>query len=225
MSPRSSVEIKEPAVEQLGKDRSCLKRSCFSSCLFLILIVASFWVFIKLAAAPKELTLSQLKNNIPRGIPIYDEDNIRSVSSIEAQDPDSLLEYAAMIPKAVIVPLYLAAEDAFPKEIQDAFAGDSNAQGFERYIELVKQPIFEHEHRLVIEWYELTAQPDFILNYYEKELEKEGFAVKRERTTTRSQELSFEKRGVRGFLEIKDRSDNRGTDETIMTIIFSDFSS
>ena len=65
-----NIEIKEPPIRELKKNRSCLKRSCTTGCLLLLILLIGFWVFVRFAATPRERELKDIPDIVPPDIPV-----------------------------------------------------------------------------------------------------------------------------------------------------------
>ena len=211
-----NVEIKEPPIRELNKNRSCLKRSCFTGCLGFLALLLIFWGLLKFAATPRVKELKDIPEIVPESIPIYDEDSIERITYITAKEKSRLLEMVAIIPKVVVVPLYMNAEDYLPQDLQDVFDDGSDLEGWDRFTHMVRQPLFGENDVVEVHWSELAAEPSFILAFYENELEKEHFDV----TVTKGlkQSVSFSTTTVSGRLTIDDQMGSDGTDSAILTI-------
>ena len=215
-----NVEIKEPPIQELNKNRSCLKRSCFTGCIGLLIIIVLFWVVLRYAATPRAKQLKEVPEIVPESIHIYDEDSIAKISLVSSKQQNKAIELVAVIPKLLIAPFYLSAEEYLPDDIRSAFDGVEEKSGWEKFKHLVRNPLFEQGDIVTIEWEELAAEPSFVMSFYEKELEKEDYSVRAPKTELYDlEELTFSKDNIKGTLSITDNPDERGTDAATLTII------
>ncbi|MFH2018523.1 MAG: hypothetical protein ABII98_00875, partial [bacterium] len=103
-----NVEIVEPPLEELTKEKSGLKGACFLGCLFLLLIFIAIIVFIRVYSGPGPKTFSQVPENFPKDIPVYDPDNIEKVTYVSGKYKSRNVELAALAPKLLLSPLLIA---------------------------------------------------------------------------------------------------------------------
>lgn len=219
-NPVDNVEIKEPPIQKLNNNRSCLKRSCMTGCLILLILVISFFVIIKFAATPRVKKLKELPEIVPENIPIYDKENIESISYIAARERTRTIEAAAILPKAVLIPIFVGTEQYLPEEVQ-AIIGSTEGEGLDRYVELLQKPLFPTADLIEIRWTHMPAEPDFVKEYYEKELQKNGFAVVIIVNEKEVEEIRFtnEDNSITGRFFTHDKTpEERGTDEAFLNI-------
>lgn len=222
MPKKEFVEIQEPAIKTIGKNRSCLKRSCFGGCGCLFIVCIIFLGFIRLVAVPNTKELKTLPETFPSDlIPMYDKENINSITYLSAQEKGRSLERLAYIPKILIAPLYLAAEQYLPPNYQ-ILSDTRNLTPTDRFKNIVARPIFANDSTFTIHWTHLTARPSFILEYYTDELTKNGFnVIQNKNSPQHTQEITFTHNSepISGILQIVDPSPiDRGTDEVILEL-------
>lgn len=222
MPKRETIEIQEPTIQTLGKNRSCLKRSCFGGCGCLFLVCIAFLLMVRILAVPNLKELKTLPDSFPSDlIPMYDKENIEGITYLSAQEKGNTLERLAYIPKIIITPLYLMVEQYLPSNYQ-ILSDTRDLSGTQRFKQIISQPLFESNSTFTIHWTHLSARPSFIKEYYTDELIKTGFTV----TTTAvspqfSEEITFihTNEPISGTLRIVDPSPtDRGTDEVILEL-------
>lgn len=225
MPKRETIEIQEPTIQTLGKNTSCAKRSCFGGCGCLFIVCIIFLILLRILAIPNFKELKTLPESFPSDlIPMYDKENIETITYLSAQEKGHTLERLAYIPKMIIGPLYLLTETYLPTNYQ-ILANTKHLPHSERLKSIMNQPIFIQDDTFTIRWTDLTARPSFITEYYTNELSKKGFTV----TTTPSNlqysyELTFKHttEPIDGTLRIVDPSPtDRGTDEIILELNIS----
>lgn len=221
-----NVEIKEPPIQELNNNRSCLRRSCMTGCLFLFLLIFVFLFVVKFAATPRVRKLKNIPDIVPESVPIYDESNIESISYIAARERTRTVELAAVVPKAILLPILVNTEQYLPQEVKQLLGDTGDAQGLDRYIQLIQKPIFPSTDLIEVTWIELTAQPDFLKEFYEKELQRAGFTVVQIVSDKAVEEIRFtdDSGNITGVFYTEDKTpDNRGTDKAVLNIeIYTD---
>jgi hypothetical protein len=222
MPKRETIEIQEPTIQTLGKNRSCLKRSCFGGCGCLFLICIAFLLMVRLLAVPNLKELKTLPDSFPSElVPMYDKENIERISYLSAKEKGNTLERLAYIPKIIITPLYLMVEQYLPSNYQ-ILSDTRDLSGRERFTQIINKPLFANNSTFTIEWTHLSARPSFIKEYYTDELTKTGFTVTSTPVTPQySEEITFTHttEQINGTLRIIDPSPtDRGTDEVILEL-------
>lgn len=196
-----------------------------TGCLFLFVLIVGFILVIRFAATPRVRQLKDVPSIVPATVPIYDKDNIDQIRYVSAKERSKTVELAAIIPKAILIPLYFGTEEYLPEDIQHVFDSGKEENGWERYIRLIREPIFPKKDLVEIEWRHLSAQPIFIKEFYEKELLKQGFDVIIIVTESDIEELRFtdkEKTITGTFYTEDDHPEERGTDMAVLKIEFSE---
>ncbi len=222
MPKRETIEIQEPTIQTLGKNRSCLKRSCFGGCGCLFLICIAFLLLVRLLAVPSLKEFKTLPDSFPSNlIPMYDKENIEGITYLSAQEKGNTLERLAYVPKVIITPLYLMVEQYLPSNYQ-ILSDTRNLSGTDRFKQIINKPLFANNSTFTIHWTHLSARPSFIKEYYTDELTKTGFIVTTTPVTPQySEEITFTHTSepINGTLRIIDPSPtDRGTDEVILEL-------
>ncbi|MBP9760983.1 MAG: hypothetical protein KBD15_01945 [Candidatus Magasanikbacteria bacterium] len=209
---KNTVVIQEPPLQELKKNRSCLKRTCITGggCIFLFL-VATLLLF-QFALGPKQTELKEIPANIQSMMTLYDTDNIESIILISGKDKNKIIEFLAYVPKIVLSPIFVAIE-----KNQSADKQDSPAQ--EQWKTFIQTPVTNPHDTVTIVWSGIQAQPMFVSNYYIKELEKQNFVVTEVASLSpKTVSYSFEKESVTGSFYIEDNPDTRGTERFVMRV-------
>ena len=101
------IEIKEPPIQELGKKRSCLKRTCFTGCGCIVIFIIASVLLLKFATGPRTKKLNEVPDNFPESIPLYDSDNIQEINFTSGKEKGRILEITAFIPKLILSPIIL----------------------------------------------------------------------------------------------------------------------
>ncbi|MDO8499458.1 MAG: hypothetical protein Q7S66_02250 [bacterium] len=210
------VEIVEPPLEELTRKKSGFKHACAYGCLFLLLLIVGFTLFVRLFAGEGPQTLKKLPANFPKNIPIYDQENLENISFISGKYKSRSIEIAAVVPKIILSPLLLTLD----KTNQTS----TSSRGFtlQNLWKLVTTPITNSHDTIQIEWTNLDAEPSFIISYYKTELIKRGFTIDVESTAKGIKQFSFSHGDLSGSLYVKgDEEERPGTDYTELTVNFT----
>lgn len=212
------VEIQEPPIEELTKKRSCLKRSCWSGCGCLLLAIILLLGFLKFAGTPRAKKIKKIPESFPIAIPVYDRDSIEEIRFISGSQRNRALEIAAYIPKAILIPIYLGAEEYLPDELSNLFESAGDRTGWDKYVYLLRQPLTSASDIIEVEWRDLSAQPLFVQDFYATELEKEDFTVEVTQEEEDHRQITFRSDDIHGTLLLEDDPEESGTDQAILRV-------
>ncbi len=215
------VEIKEPPIQELGKKRSCLKRSCLTGCGCIVIFLIAGILLIKFAAGPRPKKLDNVPDHFPTNIPVYDSENVQKITFISGKDKGRGLEIAAFIPKLILSPVVLVLDKQVATEKTTDENGDVHIEkkaGWDDLVRLMKEPVADHRDIVQIEWTSLTAEPHFFIQYYKTELRKGKYSIEEGEKTDRTRELKFSLGEIDGMLYTEDDPDDPGTDYSSLTI-------
>lgn len=168
MKANDTVEIQGPAIEQLHRKKSCLKRTCFTGLGCLTIFILSALLVFNLLVGPKKINLDKLPASVHEKVVLYDIDFIESIKKIDGSEKHPVLESFAMIPKVILGPIILSLEER---------PAASNISFLHRFSEFLDQPISSDSDSYIVSWKDRPADPDFIAAYYADELRKKGFSV------------------------------------------------
>jgi hypothetical protein len=216
------IEIKEPPIQELKKQSSCLRKSCTTSCGCLIIFIILFLLLLKFVAVPRPKELKSLPESFPSVIPIYDEENIEYITFLSGEGRSRILEVAGYLPKLILVPIFIYIDDYAPSDIKvtlKEMAGESFGQ---KFIKLMQTPVTEQKDTFEIKWLDLTADSDYVEEYYQTELKKNNFKIQLTSESPDLKQLTFALEKISGVLFIKDDAQKSGTDLTILTINLSE---
>ncbi len=199
------ITIQQPPLQELTKKRSCIKRTCFTGCLFIFLFLGGMFLLVQFISAPGEKRIETLPQKVHDSIIIYDEDNIDSIVYTQGREQHKLIETIAIIPKVILSPIILNLEDRV----------QPNHSTWKTVVDFVHEPITDTRDMYVIEWTNLPATPQFIRNYYESNLKKQGFTLSIE-----NQLLYFSKDAISGTLYVDTTSQTQAGTAVIRLQVF-----
>ncbi len=195
-----AIEIKSPPLERLNKKRpSCLKRGCMTGCLFFVLAIVGFFLFLRAVATPNTIKTGLLPNSFPNSIPIYDKDAIETVIITKRTD-----SYKKITGNTIFIWIENLSKN--------------NAERISLPQILPERTLTD---RVEITWENLNAQPSFIFRYYQTELAKVNFEITVTENTDTAKELIFNNKNhtINGTLLISDTSKASGTDTMRLMIV------
>ncbi len=210
-----NVEIVEPPIGELTKKKSGFKHACAYGCLFLIIIMVAFILFIRFFAGPGPQIIKKVPDTFPQDIPIYDPDNIEQISFISGKYKSRSIEIAALIPKIILSPLLIALNEDTP-----AVSTSTKQVTFQNIWKVITTPVGEHHDTVQIEWRNLDAEPSFIISYYKIELKKKEFIIEVESEGQGVKQFSFSRAdGTSGSVYVQgDENIKPGTDYASLTV-------
>lgn len=216
--PREEVVIQEPPVEEFGKKHSCIKRTCLSGCgCFFIFIIAAL-ILINYATNERERNLKNIPEKIQKNIPLYDEQNIKTIKFLNGEEKQKKLNYIALFPKIVISPMIIQWPEKFITNPQKG-GKEAHLANIKTFLKL---PIAEVKDTITLEWKALPAEPKFIEEYYTNELTKNHFTLETASKTASSSQILFQKEKISGVVYIQDNSPTiEGTDLITLKIYMS----
>jgi hypothetical protein len=169
-----NVEIVEPPIGELTKKRSGFKRTCLSGCGCVFIFIIGAIIALKLAVGPGPQTLKTVPEYFPKDIPVYDADNIESITFISGQYKNRGVEIAALFPKLILSPLLVNNQTA-----EDEHSRDSRGI-FKDFVDVISRPVGDHRDTVQIKWVDMNADHEFVINYYMTELKKKNFTIEAE---------------------------------------------
>lgn len=214
----NKVEIKDPPIRELRKNRSCFTRTCLSGCGCVIIFVIAFLLLLKFAVNPRIKELKKLPDHISKSVPIYDEENISVINFTSGKDSGKVVEIAAIVPKAILAPIIVELNKI--KENKNKISSSTREEYFdwEEVKRIIKEPITDQRDSYNIEWTDLSAKPSFIYNYYQTELDKQNFYINISSKGQGVRQFTFNKGEISGAIYIKDDIIKKGTDYVLLKI-------
>lgn len=199
---REKVTIQQPPIRELGKKRSCLKRTCTTGCLFILLFIVGVFLLVKFVSTPRSKQVNEIPEVIKNSTVLYDAENIEELSYIPGKDRHSMIETIALIPKVVLAPIVLNLEDRV----------DSNNDTWKEFVRYVREPITDTRDAYELYWSGLTASQSFVFDYYEQGLLQQGYTVE---VSTDRRSIRFSKDTISGTIRV-DGSDTVKGSTTVM---------
>ncbi len=212
------IEIQEPPIEELKKQKSCLKRTCLSGCGCFFVLILIFLLLLKLGTGGGERQLKQIPDYFPASIPVYDSDSITKITFVSGKNRGKILEAAAFLPKLTLSPLLLALDQYDIVPISERKIQGVKGFTWDNFVKLMKEPMVDKNGMIEIEWRNLAAQPDFVAKYYATKLENSGYSVNLVVTSKSRRVLNFSKNDHSGRLTIHDDPSTGGTDMATLNI-------
>ncbi len=166
----NSVEIVEPPIKELKKRGRWMTTACLSGagCVVIFVIGIILGVKMFIGAGPKQI--KNLPNNFPADIPLYDQYNIDKITFISGRYKSRSIELAALFPKIALSPLIFSEHDQAPTP--------QNKSGImkEIFLLLVK-PVGDSRDMVQVEWFNISSQPDEMVDYYKNKLNSNNFTI------------------------------------------------
>lgn len=216
------IIIQEPPIEELTRQYSCLRKSCFSCLTFLLIIVGISLILLKFALGSQTKTLTKIPVEVTRQIPLYDTDSIEKITSTEGKERNKGVKAASFLPKLIVSP-FIASLDKHNLVLTKAYRNQTlpdlaQASWLEKVRLVVGAPIGDERDEIQIRWHEVVADPKFIAEYYETELTKRGFIIASKSHTEAVTQFTFIKDTVTGSVYIENKEETPETDLIIMLI-------
>lgn len=213
----NNVEIVEPPIGELTKRYSAfssIKRTCFTGCGCLVVLLIAIAIFLRLALGSGPQTLKNIPANFPKDITIYDEDNIEQITFVSGKYKNRGIEIAAFFPKIILSPLFLTLNKS-EQNTEDA----GKLASVKNLWKIMSAPVSDHRDTVQIEWRNLDAEPTFIINYYKTELQKRGYKIDVESEGQAVRQFSFSQDTITGSIYVEgDDTVKPGTDYVVLTV-------
>lgn len=221
MRQQPDINIQEPPVTELKKQRSCLKRSCFSGCGCIVFFFIAILVLLNMVTGTGTKEVKHVPDVAPDDIAFYEIERVKSIRISDKPVRGQVATMLAIVPKSILATTYLALGEDSPETISkyyDAveFTDESALTKFQR---LLNEPLTPERQHIEMVWYFLNAEPRFIQEFYVTELEKADYALTITAASPLRRQILFEKGEVIGSILIQDADTNQqGTDQVSMKI-------
>ncbi len=218
------IEIKEPPIEELSKKRSCFFRFITTGCGCFVLAFLVSLLILRFSIGPQSKELRDIPAEFKNMVTIYDFDGVEKITYTPGKERGRLIEGAGYIPKLIIAPFIIILDKEY-KYIPLPEEKQKKAGFWEKFFAFVKEPITDHRDVYVLEWKQLSADQEFIEEYYRKGLEKLDFTIDTETKDKTHSQFFFSKpsttdeRAVEGTVRITDENIQNGTDSVSLTVI------
>ena len=213
----NNVEIVEPPIGELTKKYSAfsaIKRTCFTGCGCLVVLIIGIIIFMRLALGSGPQTLNKVPDNFPNDIPIYDADNTEQITFVSGKYKNRGIEIAAFFPKIILSPLFLTLN----KDEQSTNDAGKLAS-VKNLWKIISAPVSDHRDTVQIEWRNLDADPSFIINYYKTELQKNDYNIDVESEGQDKYQFSFSKDIITGSIYVEGNGDLKsGTSYMVLAV-------
>lgn len=209
-----NIEIIEPPIGELTKQRSSFKKTCLTGCGCVIFLVIGLLVAIRIFVGAGPSTIKKLPESFPTGIPIYEKDSIDRITFISGSYKNRSMEIAAFFPKVILSPMLL----------QLGHDNSTSSPGFieanRNFWNLLTAPVGDARDTIQIEWKTMDAEPGFVISYYRKELSKQNYTVSEVQQSGNNLQFNFESSGgISGTLLTEtNEQDHPGTDYAALTV-------
>ena len=208
------VEIQGPAMKEIRRTRSCIRRTCFSGCgcffVLALIIVAGFWLFAP--PLPKETNV--VPDDFPTDLPVYKIKSATKIEYISAKRQKRGPETAAFIPKILLAPVFLALEE--PEEHATSTVGaEAGKSAWHAFRGIVKEPLKDYRNLAIINWKGLSAEPQFIDDWYQAQFVNAGLRVQRDFLETTIRKITFDDDGIDGTVVIEEGLSGTTKDVTL----------
>ena len=213
----NNVEIVEPPIGELTKKYSAfsaVKRACLTGCGCLIIVIIGIIIFLRVALGNGPEILKRVPDNFPADIPVYDQDNIETITFVSGKYKNRGIEIAAFFPKIILSPLFLTLDK-----------NDQNTESTGRLSsvanlwKIISAPVSDHRDTVQIEWKNMDADPAFVINYYKTELRKKDYKIEVESEGKGVRQFSFSKDSITGSMYAQSEEEVRpGTDYAVLTV-------
>jgi len=180
-----NIEIVEPPIQELTKKRSSFFRACLLSFFLMILIIIVIIVGLRISMGPGPKTIRSLPANFPADIPIYDKDNLETITFISGRYKSRGMEIAAFFPKIILTPLLIKMNP------EENIATGTTKRSLGDFWKVLTTPVGDSRDTVQIEWRDLDTSPSFLISYYKNELKKKKFIVDSEGSGQTYKQVSF----------------------------------
>ncbi|MDO8626038.1 MAG: hypothetical protein Q7K39_01090 [Candidatus Magasanikbacteria bacterium] len=210
------IEIVEPPIQELTTKPSVWKRAALLGCGGLLLVLIILFVSIKIALGPGPETLRAVPASFPSNIPIYDKENIETITYIPGRYKNRAVEIAALFPKIILAPLFISLDD---NAVVNTTTVKTNS-GFsaKKLWRVIATPVSNAHDTVQIEWHRSSAGPKFVYSYYQSELKKKKFTIESETHSPGFRQFSFKNATVSGFFAVRGESEETGADYMVLTV-------
>jgi hypothetical protein len=216
------IIIEEPPIEKLTKQNSCVRRSCLSCLSFILIVLGISLVVLKLTINAQTKELKKVPAAVVRAVPVYDLDNIDTITLTAGSERSRGVERAAFVPKLIVSPLIISLDrkNAIIHMYRPDLANKitEKTTWWEKFNLLMRANVGDHRDEIKIVWNKLPTDTKFINEYYTTELQKRNFKLTGESETDHIEQFTFAKDAIEGSLYIEDNDANQETDKVIFTI-------
>jgi hypothetical protein len=215
MQASTHINIQEPPVTELKKQRSCIKRSCLNGCGCIGMFFFVLLLLLNMITGSGQKQVKALPTTFPEDIQLYDTQRIESIFVSKSPKKGNIAEIASIFPKVILAGTYIVLDDHSPSTIRNYYDSiDSTSESWtKRFSTLMQVPLTSDTTQIRIIWKNLPAEPKFIQEYYTTNLSAATYTIQNISNTLYRRELLFEKGAYIGsILILDDTPDIKGTD-------------
>ncbi len=220
-TPIDDVKIIEPPLQELTKRRPSLVRGCVTGCGCIVIFVIAIVIGIRLWIGPGPETSQSVPVDFPADIPVYDRDSVVKINIIPGRYKHRSVALAGTLPKLLFSPILPGADDESTGTANERSAVSKIKNAISEVAHILTTPADDARDSIQIEWGELTADINFITNYYRSELRKKGFVIVGESKTENAKQFSFSRAdGLNGsfYAESLPGSPNGSAERAVLTV-------
>lgn len=204
-----SVEIRHPPMRELERKGSCVKRACAGGCLFFVFGALGAIALLKYLGTPRPKEIRALPADIARRLPLYDIKNVERITYTSGENRRWVIERIALAPKLLLSPILLARESGL---------SPTSTITWDAFVALMKRPITKTIDTYELAWTDLSAQPKFLSDYYQREFIRMGWQVSNISMSNMVWQFSVATSSLTGSVFIQDDNAEDGTDIVTITI-------
>ena len=211
--------VKEPPLEKIHQNQSCLKRTCLTGCLGIVIFFTIGLIFLYFAFSPKTKELPALPGFFPTDLPLYDKDAITHIT-YQGGDRPLVTKILKNLPPSARSALRSGLKTIGARQGRSSEPLETDATPWWQEALLALDRSTDNPSNVIrLEWTNLNAEPRFIFNYLNSALKRENFMVTTSVEAETSQTINFAKNDLTGTFTIIDAPGKSGTDRTILTVI------
>jgi hypothetical protein len=209
-----NIEIVEPPVGELSRQQGSFKKTCLTGCGCVIFLVIAVVGALRFFIGSGPSTLTKLPANFPTSIPVYEKDSIESITYISGVYKHRSTEIAAFFPKVILSPMLMHLQRDTSSSSTGFMAANRN------FWSVLTTPVSDSRDTIIIKWANIESEPDFIISYYRKELNKNDYELTETENNDSSLNFSFQgQNGVSGTLIVDTSNlESSGTDYAALTV-------
>jgi len=179
-------------------------------------MIVALSLFLAFVVQPRTEKISALPEHIDDRIPLYDVENMDSMTMIEGKKRGRGVEVLGYIPKVVLAPLVVLLDI----DLEYASEPQQNATSIDQAYKVIQTPLSDQRDIYTISWTNLDAEPDFIADFYVSALKRNDFTARKESTAynTHITQVVFHDITTDGFIIIDDDDRLPGTDAITLTL-------
>jgi len=179
-------------------------------------MIVALSLFLAFVVQPRTEKIRSLPDDLAAQLPLYDAENIDTLTHIQGKRRGRGVEILGYIPKAVLAPLVVMLD--IDLEYASGIQDDSTT--IDHAYEMIQAPLSDQRDIYTLTWTTLDAGPDFIADYYVSALNEKNFTARKESTAYNENitQVVFQNSTIDGFIVIDDSDLTPGTDTITMRL-------